>query len=96
MVKFIVELKVEDNEEEENEWIPWSYGDDRHKRLSGNIKRHRPEPIMGNGKKRYPQKRCKVCSAHKLRKDTRYICGFCKVPLHRGSCFERYHTRKRY
>jgi hypothetical protein len=22
----------------------------------------------------------------------RYICTLCMVPIHKGSCFERYHT----
>jgi hypothetical protein len=30
--------------------------------------------------------------AHKKRSETRYICKFCTVPLHKGSCFEKYYS----
>jgi hypothetical protein len=40
----------------------------------------------------YPARQCKVCAAHKKRSATRYICKFCVVPLHKGSCFEKYHS----
>jgi hypothetical protein len=65
-------------------------------RLSGDMKKHTLESIVGSGKKKFPTKPCKVCSAHKKRSETRYICSFCKAPLHKGSCFQRYHTLKHY
>jgi hypothetical protein len=30
------------------------------------------------------------------RSATRYICKFCIVPIHKGSCFEKYHTLRNY
>lgn len=65
-------------------------------RLSGVMMKHTLEKIVGKGKKQYPSRMCRVCSAKKLRKETRYICAFCKVPLHKGTCFTQYHTRKKY
>jgi hypothetical protein len=44
----------------------------------------------GEGKKKYPARQCKVGAAHK-RSETRNICKFCIVPLHKGSCFQKYH-----
>ena len=44
----------------------------------------------------YPARQCKVCAAHKKQSETRYICKFCVVPLHKGSCFEKYHSVTNY
>jgi hypothetical protein len=57
------------------------------------MKEHQFQAIVGAGKNKYPQKPCRVWAAHRKRKDTRYICNKCKVPLHKGDCFTRYHTR---
>lgn len=65
-------------------------------RLSGNIKDHFITLIIGSGKKKYPQRICRVCAAHKKRSETRYTCNFCGVPLHKGDCFQKYHTLKEY
>jgi hypothetical protein len=38
-----------------------------------------------------------VCATHKKkRSETRYICKFCLVLLHKGGCFQRYHTLEHY
>jgi hypothetical protein len=37
-----------------------------------------------------------IRAAHKKRVETRYICKFCLVQLHKGECFQRYHTLKHY
>jgi hypothetical protein len=34
------------------------------------------------------------CATHKKRSETRYICKFCLVLLHKGECFRRYHNLK--
>ena len=67
-------------------------------RLSGDMRKHVLEKIVGSerGKRKYPARRCHVCAAHKQRGETRYICKFCLVPLHKGECFQRYHTLKHY
>jgi len=50
----------------------------------------------GEGKKKYPARQCKMCTAHKKQSETRYICKFCIILLHKGSCFEKYHSIKYY
>jgi len=62
-------------------------------RLSGDFRIHKLEKIVsgGEGKRKNPARQGKVCAAHKMRSETRYICKFCVVPLHKGSCFEKYH-----
>jgi len=47
---------------------------------------------IGEGEKKYPVRRCAVCAAHWKRGETGYICKFCVVPLHKASCFEKYHS----
>jgi hypothetical protein len=66
-------------------------------KLSGNFSMHKLGKIVsgGQGKKKYPVRQCRVCSAHKKRSET-YICEYYVVPLHKGSCFEKYHTLKCY
>ncbi|KOC64477.1 hypothetical protein WH47_01061 [Habropoda laboriosa] len=60
------------------------------------MKQHILKQIVGKGKKKYPQKPCKVCSSKKNRSETRYMCQFRQVPLHKGECFTKYHTSKKY
>jgi hypothetical protein len=45
----------------------------------------------GKGKKKYSTRQCKACAAHKKQSETRYICKFCIVLLHKEPCFEKYH-----
>ncbi|XP_015190455.1 PREDICTED: piggyBac transposable element-derived protein 4-like [Polistes dominula] len=65
-------------------------------RLSMDMRKHVLEKIVGTGKKKNPQRQCRVCAAKKVRSETYFMCNFCGVPLHRGKCFERYHTVKNY
>ena len=61
-------------------------------RLPGDFRIYKLEKIAdgGEGKKRYPARQCKMCAVHKKRSETRNIRKFCVVPLHKGSCFEKY------
>jgi hypothetical protein len=45
-------------------------------RLSGSLSKHKLGKIVGGGqgKKKYPVRQCRVCSAHKKQSETRYIC----------------------
>ena len=63
-------------------------------RLSGDFRIHKLENIVGGGegKRKFPARPCKVCAVHKKQSETRYICKFCFVPLHKWSCFEKYHS----
>ena len=42
-------------------------------RLSGDLRKHKLEKIVGGGegKMKYPARQCKVCAAHKKRSETR-------------------------
>jgi hypothetical protein len=48
----------------------------------------------GHSKRKHPTRQCRVCAVHKKRSETAYICKFCIMPLHRGECFEKYHTQE--
>ena len=55
--------------------------------------------IPATNKKRFPRRRCKQCSkktdvnGKPVRKETRYLCKLCQVPLCLLPCFEEYHTK---
>jgi len=68
------------------------------RRLSCDFSINKLEKIVsgGEGKKEYPARQCKVCAAHKKQSETINICKFCVVPLHKGSCFEKYHSMIHY
>jgi hypothetical protein len=63
-------------------------------RFPSDFRIHKLEKIFEGreGKKKNPGRQCKMCVAHKKRSETRNICKFCIVPLHKGSCFEKYHS----
>jgi len=67
-------------------------------RLSSDFRIYKLEKIFGGGegKRKYPARSCKVCAAHKKQNETRCLCKFCIVPLHRGSRFEKYHSVTNY
>jgi hypothetical protein len=56
-------------------------------RLSEDMKEHQLQIIDGVGTKKYPQKSCRMCAAHRRREDTTYICNTCEVPRAKGDCF---------
>lgn len=59
------------------------------------IERHFPAMyLVPEENKRPPSKRCVVCAKQKIRKETRYTCIKCDVPLCIIPCFEKYHTMK--
>jgi hypothetical protein len=66
-------------------------------RLSGDFRIHKLEKIGGGlGKKKYTERQCKVCAAHKEQTETTNVCKFCVVPLHKGSCFGKYQSMTNY
>ena len=65
---------------------------DNNLRLSGDLSKHKLKKITCTTKVKYPTRKCRVCTVHKKRGETRYICSFCTVALHKGDCFERYHS----
>ena len=66
--------------------------------LYGDFGTHELEKSVGGGEgeKKYLARQCKVCAAHKKRSETRNIYKFCVVPLHKGFCFEKYHSVMNY
>ena len=60
------------------------------------IKKHKLIRIVISGKSKTPQKLCRVCASKKIRSRTCFVCKFCNIPLHKGDCYERYHTLKNY
>ena len=56
------------------------------------IGRHFPSIISSHTVKQKPTRGCAVCSAHKVRTESRYICVECNVTLCDTPCFEYYHT----
>jgi hypothetical protein len=67
-------------------------------RLLGDMRKHVHKKILKSeeGKRKYPVRSCHVCATHKKRSETRCIYKFCLVPLHKGECFQRFHTLNHY
>ena len=63
-------------------------------RLRGGFQRHQQAVFPATDKKKFPQRRCRVCQKNGIRKDTRVFCKKCKVPLCPKTCFSVYHSRK--
>lgn len=61
--------------------------------------RHFPEFIPPTQKKNNPTRQCAMCSrkrdntGNRIRKETRYLCPNCQVPLCVVPCFKDYHTK---
>ena len=68
---------------------------DPESRLSVSLGRHELVQIPVSGKTLRPQKRCRVCSHAGVRRETRFVCKECNVPMH-SECFHKYHTKKCY
>lgn len=56
------------------------------------IERDFPSMFSLRDNRRPLSKRCVVCAKRKVRKETRYLCTKCDVPLCVIDCFERYQT----
>ena len=63
-------------------------------RLHGGFKAHHISTFPPTECKKYPQRMCRLCSKNGIRKDTRYYCKECKVPLCNVSCFGKCHSNK--
>ncbi|KAM9316151.1 piggyBac transposable element-derived protein 4-like [Gastrophryne carolinensis] len=79
----------------DTEEAPQVTASDNEARLVG---KHFIKCIPDIGGKKYPQKACRVCRKHGIRKDVRYYCPKC--PSQPGLCFEHcfeaYHTQVDY
>ena len=43
-----------------------------------------------------PTRKCRVCVRKNIKKETRFLCAQCGVPVHPEGCYTRYHTLKHY
>lgn len=45
-------------------------------------------PQKEDGKKKYPQRSCRLCWKLGKRRDTRFMCSACELPFCKSPCFE--------
>lgn len=67
---------------------------DPRSRLKGGFRKHELAVYPATEKTKHPQRECRVCSRNKTRKQTRYHCRGCNVPLCVVPCYQIYHTEK--
>ena len=67
---------------------------DPRKRLKGGFGSHHITAFPATATKKYPQRKCRVCRLRGNRKDTRFYCKECGVPLCKAPCFGHYHSEK--
>ena len=65
-------------------------------RLIGSVSKPKLAPIPPVGGKTFHKKLCRVCFRKKKRSETRYYCEDCKIPVHKGECYNAYHSKKYY
>ncbi|PNF16035.1 hypothetical protein B7P43_G04623 [Cryptotermes secundus] len=67
-------------------------------RLSGDMQKHTLMKIVKSehSKVKHTSRQCRVCTVHRKRSMTAYIFKFCVMPLHKGECFQKYHTLKHF
>jgi len=70
----------------EKQTAPRGPNQDLPDRLSRDFRIYELQKIVGGGegKKKYPARQCKVCTAHEKQSESRFICKFCIVPLTKG------------
>jgi hypothetical protein len=67
-------------------------------RLSGDMRKHTLVKIVKgeHAKGKHPVRQCRVCASHNKSSATAYTCQFCVMPLHKGECFQKYHTLRHF
>ena len=65
-------------------------------RLRGRLAAHTMLRYPPTEKKNRPQRKCRVCARNNSRRDTRYYCKECNVPLCQVPCFQDFHSKKNY
>ena len=58
--------------------------------------RHFANFIPSTAQKKSTTKRCVICTKNKRRRESRYMCPTCNVPLCIVPCFEIFHTKKHF
>jgi len=65
-------------------------------RLDGKLKSHKLVHILPTKNDKTPTRKCGVCVRKNIKKETRFLCAQCGVPLHPEGCYTLYHMLKRY
>jgi hypothetical protein len=67
-------------------------------RLSGDMRKHTLVRLVKgeHAKGKHPVRQCRVCASHMKRSATACISKFCVMPLHKGECFQKYHTLRHF
>jgi hypothetical protein len=65
-------------------------------RLDGKLKKHKLVHISPTINDKTPTRKCQVCAPKNLKKETRFLCVRCGVPLHPEGCYTLYHTLKHF
>ena len=64
-------------------------------RLFGGFKAHHINSFPATDGKKYPQRKCRLCTKNGIRKDTRFYCKECGIPLCKAPCLGDYHAKKK-
>jgi len=65
-------------------------------RLDGKLKNHQLVLIPPTKIDKTPTRKCRVCVRNNIKKETRFLCVQCGVPLYPQGCYTRYHMLKHY
>ena len=65
-------------------------------RLDGKLKNHKLVHIPPTKNDKTPTQKCRVRVRKNIKKQTRFLCDQCGVPLHSDGCYTQYHTLKHY
>ena len=65
-------------------------------RLDGKLKNHKLVHIRPTKSDKTSTRKCRVCTRKSIKKETRFLCAQCGVPLHPEGCYTQYHTLKHY
>ena len=63
-------------------------------RLDGKLKNHKLVHIPPTKNDKTPTQKCRVCVRKNIKKETRFFCAQCGVPLQPEDCYTQYHTLK--
>ena len=64
--------------------------------LDGKLKNHKLDRFPPTKNDKTPTRKCRGCVRKNIKKETRFLCAQCGVPLHPEGCCTRYHTLKNY
>jgi len=65
-------------------------------RLDGKLKNDKLVHIPPTKNDKTPTQKCRVCVQKNIKKETRFLCTQCGVPLHPEGCYTQYHALKHY